>query len=197
MCCGLWPRLAVAVISLLALVLGGGNLWNTLRIGITGSTPKITAYTAMGMYCLPGISGLFTVIFNRKKEIPDGFMVLWWTVTICITILAVTHIVLLGTIDKDNAKAICRNSLLTENDRGVHYGSQALADDVDNCYKSIMIDTGIALAVQVLIMSICGYVANKQKKKPQETPQMSGRAGASFKIGKWCNIFIHCQRGQQ
>ncbi|KAF8925872.1 hypothetical protein EDD21DRAFT_401715 [Dissophora ornata] len=159
-CCCIPLRLAVAIVSILALALGGASLWNIHRTGVTGS--KIPAYVATGIYCLLGVSGLFSVIFKRYA-LAKNFSVLWWTVTICVTILAVADLVLLGTSEKDDAKTVCQNNLLTENDKytGVTYDPQALADDVDNCYKYVMIITGIALAVQVLIMSIGGCVASR------------------------------------
>ncbi|KAG0200706.1 hypothetical protein BGX28_006301 [Mortierella sp. GBA30] len=160
-CCCIPFRFAVAIFSILALALGGASLWNILRVGVTDSAAKIAAYVATAVYLILGLSGLFSVVF-KKYALAKNFSVLWWTVTILTTILACVGVVLLATREKDEAKGICRASLLRDNTYpDTPAGSTALEDDVDSCFKYVMIFAGAGTAVQVLVMLVGGWVASR------------------------------------
>ncbi|KAG0252920.1 hypothetical protein BG011_006688 [Mortierella polycephala] len=164
-CCFCIPfRLAVAVFSVLAIGLGGLCLWNVWRLDIEDNTAKIVSYVATSIYGILGLSGLFSVIFKRYA-LAKNFSVLWWTVTVLTTILACVNMVLLATKEKDQVKSICQTTLLskgseTTGESGI-YPADVLADDVDNCYKYVLIIAGAAMAVQVLVMLVGGWVASR------------------------------------
>ncbi|KAF9984071.1 hypothetical protein BGZ65_001024 [Modicella reniformis] len=155
-CCFCIPyRFAVCIFSILALAIGGASLWSILRIGITDSTTKIAAYVATGIYLFLGLSGLSAVFFKRYA-LAKNFSVLWWTVTILATILSIANAALLATREKDDVRAICRSTLLRE----LGTSDPTLEEDVDACYKYVLIVSGTVTAVDVLIMIIGGIVAS-------------------------------------
>ncbi|KAG0046027.1 hypothetical protein BGZ83_008790 [Gryganskiella cystojenkinii] len=170
-CCFCIPyRLAVAIFSILSLALGAASLWNVLRTGskMTDQTSKISAYIATGVYGLLGVCGLVSVFFKRYA-LAKNFSVLWWTVTILTTILAIAGTVILATREKDEVKTICQADLLEDDHTGkysaVPDGGIALADDVNSCYKWVMIIAGCGTLVQFLIMSLGGFVASRYTKE--------------------------------
>ncbi|CAO3574944.1 unnamed protein product [Mortierella alpina] len=165
-CCGCIPlRFAVAIFSVLALALGAASLWNVLRVGVlTDSTARITAYVATAIYGILGVSGLFSVFF-KKYALAKNFSVLWWTTTVLVILLSGTNMVLLATREKDEVKGICQTNLLSENNKylggvGV-YDPATLVDDVENCYRFVLVFAGAAMAVQVLVMMVGGWVASR------------------------------------
>ncbi|KAF9112309.1 hypothetical protein BGX27_003628 [Mortierella sp. AM989] len=159
-CCFCIPfRFAVAILSLLALALGGGSLWLILKAGITETSYKIAAYIATGVYGLLGISGLCAVIFKRYA-LAKNFSILWWTVTVVVSVLSILNIVLLATRGKDEIRGICQANLLAYDDK-YHGDTASLAADVDGCYKYWLIGAGVGVFVQVIVMSIGGWVASK------------------------------------
>ncbi|GJJ69503.1 hypothetical protein EMPS_01849 [Entomortierella parvispora] len=169
-CCFCIPyRLAVAFFSILSLALGAATLWNVLRTGskITDSTSKIAAYVATGVYGLLGVCGLFSVFFKRYA-LAKNFSVLWWTVTVLTTVLAIAGTILLATREKDEVKTLCQSQLLEDDHSGKYSsttGGLALANDVDDCYKWTMIFAGVATAVQLFLMSVGGFVASQYTRE--------------------------------
>ncbi|KAI1313926.1 hypothetical protein EDD11_002390 [Mortierella claussenii] len=160
-CCYCIPfRFAVAIFSILALALGGTSIWTVLRSGITDSTTRIAAYVATGVYGLLGVSGLVSVVFKRYA-LAKNFSVFWWTVTCLVIILSVINLIFVATSEKDAIKGVCQTNLLRDSDKYQgRYDPVALADDVDLCYKWVLIVSGIGVALQVLIMMVGGYVAS-------------------------------------
>ncbi|KAI1316874.1 hypothetical protein EDD11_009364 [Mortierella claussenii] len=165
-CCCIPLRFAVAIISLVALVLGAGNLWSVLKAGQNDSTSRVSAYISAGVYALIGISGLLSAVF-KTYSLAKNFSVMWWTVTIVVSILSVINIILVSTREKDDLRAICQQELLKDDNN--KYGplggnvstNTALSDDVDSCYKVVVLVAGVSLALQVIIMSLCGWVASR------------------------------------
>ncbi|KAF9914937.1 hypothetical protein BX616_007277 [Lobosporangium transversale] len=160
-CCCVPFRFAVAIFSTIALALGGASLWSVLRVGTTDSTTRIAAYIATGVYGLLGVAGLISVFF-KKYALAKNFSVLWWTVTFLVTVLSVINIIFLATREKEAVMGLCRTQLLKDDDRYFGpYDPNSLFEDVDGCYRWVMIITGICTAVQVVLMAIGGWVASK------------------------------------
>lgn len=119
------------------------------------------------MYGLLGISGLVSVFFKRYA-LAKNFSVLWWTVTVLTTILAIIGTVFLATREQAEVKTICQSDLLDDDHTGKYTtanGGLQLADDVNSCYKWTMIIAGVAIAIQFLIMSIGGFVASRYTRE--------------------------------
>ncbi|KAG0272423.1 hypothetical protein BGZ95_011824 [Linnemannia exigua] len=147
----------VFLISLIALVLGGFSLWATLRQADADQTSKISGYVTTGIYGLLGASGLFSVMC-KVYPLAKNFSVLWWTVTVLSTLLNIASIVIAATSQKENVRAVCRVEIRAD---PAKYNPLTLEDDVDSCYKTGLIIIGVALAVQCIIMSLCGWVASR------------------------------------
>ncbi|KAG0350187.1 hypothetical protein BC939DRAFT_452983 [Gamsiella multidivaricata] len=180
-CCFCIPfRLGVTIFSLLALALGGFSIWSVLRAGVTDSTAKTVAYVSTGIYGILGVSGLMSVIFKRYA-LAKNFSVLWWTVTVLITILSTFSMIFLATRAKDEVKSICQADLLqNENDSGA-VGLATLADDVEACYKYVLLIAGVGTAVQVLVLLVGGWVASRYTGEVK-----CYRRGKSFTNGQTC-----------
>ncbi|KAF9980324.1 hypothetical protein BGZ75_008568 [Mortierella antarctica] len=174
-CCGCIPlRFAVAIFSILALALGAASLWNVLRVGV--------------------LTGLFSVFF-KKYALAKNFSVLWWTVTILVILLSGTNMVLLATREKDEIKGICQTDLLSENDKylgGVGlYDPATLAVDVENCYRFVLVMAGVAMAVQVLVMMVGGWVASRYTSEIKHR-----KDGLAFTYGQGYGPLTGNQAGQ-
>ncbi|KAK3811450.1 MAG: hypothetical protein J3R72DRAFT_463397 [Linnemannia gamsii] len=156
-CCCIPLRLGVFLISLVALALGGFSLWATLRQADLDQSSKISGYVTTGIYGLLGVSGLLSVLC-KVYPLAKNFSVLWWTVTVLSTILNIVSIILVATSQKENARSICRDQIRADI---IPYSPLTLEDDVDSCYRYGLIVIGVALAVQCIIMSLCGWVASR------------------------------------
>ncbi|KAF9103174.1 hypothetical protein BGX29_003693 [Mortierella sp. GBA35] len=156
-CCCIPLRFGVFIISLIALGLGGFNFWSVMRQANVDQTSRIAAYVATGVYAIVGLSGMMSVLF-KVYPLAKNFSVLWWTTTIVVTILSIISIALLGTSEKDNFRDACRLAIV--DDKSV-YNPMTLEDDINVCYKGGLIIAGIALAVQSVVMSLCGWVASR------------------------------------
>ncbi|KAF9403638.1 hypothetical protein BGX21_001479 [Mortierella sp. AD011] len=160
-CCCIPLRFAVAIIGLVALVLGALDLWSVLRAGSSANTSsRISVYIAAGVYGVLGISGLLSAII-KTYGLAKNFSVLWWTFTIVVSILSIVSLVLVATQDKDELRAVCRDNLLSDKYSAGGYDPNSLEDDVNSCYNLTLIISGVSLAVQVLVMSLCGWVASR------------------------------------
>ncbi|KAF9346837.1 hypothetical protein BGX26_001660 [Mortierella sp. AD094] len=161
-CCFCIPfRFAVAILSLLSLAIGGLGLWFVLKTGFTDSSYRIPAYVATGIYCLIGVSGLCAVIF-KKYALAKNFSVLWWTVTVVVSILSIINIILLATRGKEETMDNCKANLLLYDDKYIagKYDPADLAADVDTCANFLLIAAGAGFAIQFIVMSIGGWVAS-------------------------------------
>ncbi|KAF9946581.1 hypothetical protein BGZ72_000202 [Mortierella alpina] len=168
-CCGCIPlRFAVAIFSILALALGAASLWNVLRVGV--------------------LTGLFSVFF-KKYALAKNFSVLWWTVTVLVILLSGTNMVLLATREKDEVKGICQRNLLSEN-VGL-YDPTTLAGDVENCYRFVLVIAGAAMAVQVLVMMVGGWVASRYTSEIKHR-----KDGLAFTYGQGYGPITSSQAGQ-
>ncbi|KAF9586502.1 hypothetical protein BGW38_003627 [Lunasporangiospora selenospora] len=164
-CCCIPLRFAVTIISLIALGLGAVSVWSVIRYNITDAIPKIASYVIAGVYGLLGVSGLVSVVF-KHYALAKNFSVLWWTVTIIVTILSIVNLVLIATREKEEVRGRCQTELIASfNDKytlgSTTYDAATLADDVDTCYRWVLIVLGIATGVEVLVMSFCGWVASR------------------------------------
>ncbi|KAF9359697.1 hypothetical protein BGX26_011645 [Mortierella sp. AD094] len=161
-CCCIPLRFAVAIIAIIALILGAADLWSVLRSGNnTNSNSRISVYIAAGVYGLLGISGLLSAII-KTYGLAKNFSVLWWSFTIVVSILSVINLVLVATRDKDDLRLTCRDNLLTDDKYSSgNYDPNSLEDDVNSCYNLLLIIAGVSMAVQVLVMSLCGWVASR------------------------------------
>ncbi|KAF9284279.1 hypothetical protein BGZ88_010051 [Linnemannia elongata] len=161
-CCCIPYRVAVFIVSLFALVFGGGTIWSFVRSGMTDSTTKWATYILAGVYILLGVSGMFAV-FIKKYAVAKNFSVLWWIATVLITILSVIGIVLLATREQDDVKALCQIALLEDDPKysgGIPYSATGLAEDVGSCYRTVMIVVGVCTSVQLFLMIVGGSVAS-------------------------------------
>ncbi|KAF9133554.1 hypothetical protein BGW39_009525 [Mortierella sp. 14UC] len=156
-CCCIPLRLGVFLISLIALVFGGFSLWTTLRQADADQTSKISGYITTGIYGLLGVSGLLSVMC-KVYALAKNFSVLWWTVTILSTILNIASIIIVATSQKENARESCRAGIRNDASK---YNPLTLEDDVDACFRLGLIIIGVALAVQCIVMSLCGWVASR------------------------------------
>ncbi|KAF8980979.1 hypothetical protein BGZ46_003399 [Entomortierella lignicola] len=159
-CCCIPLRFAVGIIAIVALILGAANLWVVLK-GTNESTSKTSAYISAGVYAVLGLSGLLSALI-KTYSLAKNFSVLWWTITIIVTILSVINLVLIATRDKGDLQTICRANLLNDDKYSSgNYNPDDLNNDVTSCYNAVLIFAGASLAVQVLIMSLCGWVASR------------------------------------
>ncbi|KAH7048870.1 hypothetical protein BKA57DRAFT_462525 [Linnemannia elongata] len=156
-CCCIPLRFGVFIISLIALALGALNLWSVLRVADADQTSKIAGYVATGVYGLVGLSGMLSVLC-KVYPLAKNFSVLWWTTTIIVTILNVITVVVLATSQKENARDVCRTSIINDN---TLYNPSTLEDDVNTCYRLALIVAGVVLAVEAIVMSLCGWVASR------------------------------------
>ncbi|KAG0306825.1 hypothetical protein BGZ98_001623 [Dissophora globulifera] len=124
-------------------------------------TSKITTYVSTAVYGILGLSGLLSA-FIKTYGLAKNFSVLWWSFTIVVTILSVINIVIVATKEKDALHTVCQNDLLqTDKYSSGVYDPQELSDDVQSCYNVVLTVAGVSLAIQVLVMSICGWVASR------------------------------------
>lgn len=137
---------------------------------------------ATGVYGLLGVCGLVSVFFKRYA-LAKNFSVLWWTVTVLTTILGIVGTVLLATEAKNQVKDLCQADLLEDDHSGKYSnpngGGLQLAYDVNDCFKWTMIFTGVATAVEFLIMSVGGYVASQYTREVRFE-----REGLSYTYGQ-------------
>ncbi|KAF9435809.1 hypothetical protein BGZ76_005493 [Entomortierella beljakovae] len=160
-CCCIPLRGAVVIISLIVLAIGGLNLWSILRVDSTDTTSKIAGYISAGVYGLLGICGILCALI-KTYALAKNFSVLWWTVTIITTILAVINVILTATRDKETLQGVCRYTLI--NDPGLNHNYDdidVLEKDVQTCYNLYIVIAGISLGIQVLLMSLFGWVASR------------------------------------
>lgn len=124
---------------------------------------KIAAYISTVVYGILGLSGLLCVLY-KKYGLAKNFSNLWWAVTIAVTLLAICKLIFVGVSSKDYIRSVCQQELLLTDKYNGSFGdvdAGQLNDDVDSCYRTVMMMGGIALAVQLLVMSLCGWVASR------------------------------------
>ncbi|KAG0048286.1 hypothetical protein BGZ83_006724 [Gryganskiella cystojenkinii] len=172
-CCCIPLRFGVFLISLIAIIIGALNLWSGLRTGNEDNSSKISAYVSTAVYALLGLSGMLSVIF-KTYAVAKNFSVLWWTVTIIVSILAIIKMILIGVSAKDDIRLLCQQALLTTDQYSSgNYDPATLSADVDTCYKAELLTSGLALAIQVVIMSLCGWVASRYTREVREEHEQS------------------------
>ncbi|KAG0333850.1 hypothetical protein BG004_000674, partial [Podila humilis] len=98
-----------------------------------------------------------------RYGLAKNLSVLWWTVTILTTLLSIASVILLATRERDEVQELCRVELLEDHEKFPpgRYNFISLEDDVKYCYRGVLIIAGVSLGIQVLVMSICGWVASR------------------------------------
>ena len=108
-------------------------------------------------------------VFFKTYGVAKNFSSLWWFVTIVVSIMAIIKIIFVGVSSKDEVRSACQQSLLTTDKYSSgNYNPATLSKDVDSCYRAAILTAGLALAIQVLVMSLCGWVASRYAREVQE-----------------------------
>ena len=132
-----------------------------IRYTLSDQSSKIAAYISTVVYGILGVSGILCVTF-KKYGLAKNFSTLWWVVTIAVTLLAICDLIFVGVSSKDYIRSVCQQELLlTDKYSSGNVDAGQLSDDVDSCYRTVVMTGGIVLAVQLLVMSLCGWVASR------------------------------------
>ncbi|KAG0200143.1 hypothetical protein BGX28_006695 [Mortierella sp. GBA30] len=120
------------------------------------TTSKIPGIISLIVYGILGISGLLSVIF-KTFTLAKNFSVCWWSVTIVASLLSLVNVILLATKSKNDIKEHCATG--PSNERVDWNG------DIDSCYRFVMLVAGLSLAIEVIVMSLCGVVASRYTRQ--------------------------------
>ncbi|KAF9364556.1 hypothetical protein BGX34_001167 [Mortierella sp. NVP85] len=151
-CCCIRLRLAVAIISLLYLAIAAATTYQKYVANDTGNqTAKIIIFVSGGVQVFIGFLGLLSAI-TKSVFITRTYTFLWWLLTLVVLGFSVANLYFIVKNDRSEIEKSCRDGAKPTD------GGVVSEDDVNNCYRVVVIISAVVLAVQFIIMCLFGWV---------------------------------------
>lgn len=118
---------------------------------IGNQTAKIIVFASGGLQLFIALLGLIAAI-TKSVFITRTYAFLWWCLTLAVLGFSVASLYFVVKNDRSAIEQGCRDGLKSP-DRTV-----IEEDDVNNCYRWVVIISAVVLAVQFVVMCLFGWV---------------------------------------
>ncbi|KAF9971696.1 hypothetical protein BGZ73_005269 [Actinomortierella ambigua] len=159
-CCFCIPlRVAVFIISIGLLGIAAATTYQKYKANETSdNAAKIIIYASAGVQGFVALIGLLAVV-TKSKPVTTFFSAIWWLLTVAVTGLSVVSIVFLTNRDRELVHDRCREALA---DQFLPVPSE---EDVEKCYKWAVIVSAVIIAVQFIVMTVCGWIIHNYRRE--------------------------------
>lgn len=118
---------------------------------VGNQTAKIILFTSGGLQVFIALLGLLAAI-TKSVFITRTYTFLWWCLTLAVLGFSVANLYFVIKNDKSAIEQGCRDGLKSPDREVIE------EDDVNNCYRLVVIISAVVLAIQFVIMCLFGWV---------------------------------------
>lgn len=124
---------------------------------------------------LVGILGLLSAI-TKSVFITKTYTFLWWCLTLAVLGFSVASLYFVVKNDRPEIEKSCRDGF-TPKDGGV-----VTDEDVNNCYRAVVIISAVVLAVQFVVMCLFGWINQRFLREVKQDAAIAAAVEAAQEV---------------